>query len=108
MDKTNVRKNPFENQNTTKTPEPIRNTPPPNNFSDQVPRGNPLSSNPPPKQSTLNKETDQPSQNRPVSSIPSFSTNQTQVSEIENTLKEYENLKIFNSSKGFIRPTTER
>ena len=64
---------------------------------------------PPPKNTAYNREIDQQNmQNRPTSNtnMPSFSTNQN--SEIESVLREFENLKNFNSSKGFVRPTTER
>lgn len=109
MDKTNVRKNPFGSQNTSSIQEPFRNVPPTTSNVEPPPRGNTSSTAmPPPKNTFTNKESEQHIPSRPaVNANPSaISTNQN--SEIEKILKEYENLKIYNSSKGFIRPTTER
>lgn len=66
--------------------------------------------NPPIKGSVLKKESVQNiHQNRPISNvIENLSENKNPKVEIENVLKEYESLKNYNSSKGFIRCTTGR
>ena len=109
MEKTNVRKNPFGNPNASNVQEPIRNIPPSTSHVEPAIRVNQSSSSmPPPKNVAHNRENEAQFQSRPTANtnMPAFTNNQT--SEIENTLREFENLKVFNSAKGFIRPTTER
>jgi hypothetical protein len=114
MDKTNVRKNPFGSQSSSNVQEPLRNIPPSNShFTEppvrQVSGGN----NPPPKGVSHKAESDQSNINN-TSSMNSISRSfnqmniQNQNTEIENILKEFENIRCFNASKGFIRSTTER
>jgi hypothetical protein len=107
MEKTNVRKNPF-GPNTSNMPEPIRNTPSSKYHNEPPIKSHQSSSNvPPPKNVINNRENEPHNQTRPIgSNIPTFTTNQN--NENENLLREYENIKIYNSSKGFMRPTTER
>lgn len=66
--------------------------------------------NPPIKSSVLKKESVKNiQQNRPITNIiENLCDNRNPKVEIENILKEYESLKNYNSSKGFIRCTTER
>lgn len=109
MEKTNVRKNPFGNPNIPNSQEPVRNIPPSTSHIEPPVRANQIpSSMPPPKNVIQNRENEQQFQSRPTANtnMPAFTSNQT--SETENILREFENLKVFNSSKGFIRPTTER
>lgn len=109
MEKTNVRKNPFGNQNVPYTQEQPRNIPPTTSHIEPPMRLNQIGSAMPPSKTTIqNRENESQIQSRPSAStnMPTYTTNQT--SETENILREFENLKLFNSSKGFIRPTTER
>lgn len=109
MEKTNVRKNPFGNPNIANTQEPVRNIPPTTSHVEPPVRANQNPSSMPPSKNAIHTRENEPQfQNRPAvnTNMPTFTTNQT--SETENILREFENLKVFNSSKGFIRPTTER
>ncbi len=109
MEKTNVRKNPFGNPNPSNVLEPERNIPPSTSYVEPPVRANQTSASmPPPKNIVHNRENEAQFQNRPAvnTNMPTYTTNQT--SETENILREFEILKVFNSSKGFIRPTTER
>ena len=109
MEKTNVRKNPFGNPNVSNVQEPIRNIPPSSSQVEPPVRANQSSASmPPPKTAVQNRENEAQFQSRPAANtnMPAFTTNQS--SETENILREFENLKVFNSPKGFIRPTTER
>lgn len=109
MDKTNVRKNPFGSQNTSTIQEPFRNVPPTTSHVEKPLRGNTsTSAMPPPKNTVSNKESEQYIPSRPAVNANASAISTNQNSEIEKILQEYENLKIYNSSKGFIRPTTER
>jgi hypothetical protein len=109
MEKSNVRKNPFGNPNVPYPQEQVRNIPPSTSHVEPPLRTNQNSSAmPPPKNAVQNRENEPQYQSRPAANtnMPAFTTNQT--SETENILREFEILKNFNSSKGFIRPTTER
>lgn len=110
--KPNIRKNPFANPSNnpnSNIQESFKNNyVPNNNYSEVPPRGGQINSNPPPKPHSSKPENESFNQNKNFPNIPAFSTNQNQVSETDNILREYESYKGYNSSKGFIRPTTER
>jgi hypothetical protein len=108
----NVRKNPFGNVIKENNPEPVRNVAPFQNNINEPPKKTGANL-PPPKSNTVNREFD----GNEYNNQPQISNNQrpinnqniqTQNNDSQKILEEYESIKWLNSSKGFIRPTTER
>jgi len=110
----NVRKNPFANATKETKPEPVRNNVPFQSNYNEPPKKTTGSNLPPPKSNTVNKEYDgnqnQFNQPQVTNNQRAFNNQnvQNQNNDSEKILEEYENIKWLNSSKGYIRPTTER
>ena len=111
MDSGNVRKDPFGNTKKENNPEPVRNVAPSFNNYNEPPKKS-SGANLPPTKSNVNKEYEgnQFNNQNQMNNQRAFNNQnaQNQNNDSEKILEEYENIKWLNSSKGYIRPTTER
>lgn len=114
MENTNIRKNPFGNktrENNNNNPEQRQvNSQPIYNYNEPPKKS--TGPNLPPPKSSVNRENEGEKLNNQIPQTNQRAFNnqniQNQNNDCQRILEEYENIKWLNSSKQFVRPTTER